>query len=170
MPRTCTVCAHPERHAIDLALVNGQPCRSIASRYVTIGRMALERHKAAHLPVKLVHADAAADLAEACDLLSQVRDLLSQVRDLQTSALRMLQKAEKAGDLRTALGAIREARSNLELLAKLTGELDDRAQINVLLAPEWLHIRAVVLTALEGHPEAKRAVAANLATLEATSA
>jgi hypothetical protein len=162
MARTCTVCAHPERHAIDLALVNGQPCRSIASRYVTIGRMALERHKSTHLPVKLVNAEAAADLAEA-------GDLLGQVRDLQTSALRILQKAEKAGDLRTALGAIREARSNLELLAKLTGELDERAQINVLLAPEWLHIRAVVLTALEGHPEAKRALAGSLATLEAVS-
>jgi hypothetical protein len=139
--RVCTLCVHAERHAIDMALVVGEPCRTIASRYGTIGRMAVERHKARHLPVKRVQAEAG--------------DLLSQVRDVQTSALRILLKAEQAGDLRTALGAISQARSSLELLATLTGELDERALINVLVAPEWLRIRAVLLTALAPCPGRK---------------
>jgi hypothetical protein len=55
------------------------------------------------------------------------------------------------------LGAIREARGNLELLAKLLGELDERP-VNVLLSPEWLNLRTVIVTALEPHPEARGAV------------
>jgi hypothetical protein len=46
-------------------------------------------------------------------------DLLEQVRHLQAHALHILERAEKAGDLRTALAAISQARGNLELLGKL---------------------------------------------------
>lgn len=41
-------------------------------------------------------------------------------------------KAEQAGDLRTALIAVREGRSTMELLTKLSGDPDDRTRINVL--------------------------------------
>ena len=53
---------------------------------------------------------------------SRRRSLLGEVRELQVRALGILAKAEEAGDLRAATGAIREARSTIELLAKLTGE------------------------------------------------
>jgi len=57
-----------------------------------------------------------------------------------------------------------------QLLAKLLGQLDERPQVNVLMAPEWLQVRAALLTALAPHPEARRAVAAALVTLEAAPA
>jgi len=41
--------------------------------------------------------------------------------------LRILQNAEETQDHATALTAIRECRRNLELIAKLTGELDPRS-------------------------------------------
>jgi hypothetical protein len=91
------------------------------------------------------------------------------VRDLQTRALAILGKAEKTNDLRSALGAIREARSNLELLAKLVGELDERPTVNVMLDPAWLTLRATILGALASFPEARAAVASRLVGLEATN-
>ena len=54
--------------------------------------------------------------------------MLDQVRGLQGKALAILTKAEAAGDLRTALGAIREARSSLELLAKMLGMMNDKGR------------------------------------------
>ena len=150
MPRSCTVCAHEARTEIDRALVAGETFRHIAARFDT-STGALQRHKADHLPVKLAKAQEAQEVAQA-------DDLLSQVRDLQIRALAILDKAEEAGELRTALFAIREARGNLELLAKLLGELDDRPQVNVLVSPEWLELRAVIVGALETHPEARGAV------------
>jgi len=57
--------------------------------------------------------------------------LLDQVRSLQGRALAILVHAEAAGDLRSALGAIREGRSTLELIAKVTGELRDKGRTEV---------------------------------------
>lgn len=51
---------------------------------------------------------------------------ISLSRDLQERALTTLVKAEEAEDLDVALRAIREARGNLELLAKLLDEINER--------------------------------------------
>jgi hypothetical protein len=150
VPRSCTICEHPDREAIDEALVGGASNRSVASLY-DVSEAAARRHKANHLPAKLVMAQAAEEVAQA-------DTLLGQVRDLQQRALDILDQAEEAGELRTALGAIREARGNLELLAKLLGELDERPVVNLNLSPEWLELRAVIVAALEPHSEAREAV------------
>ena len=150
MPRSCTVCEHPEKDAIDQALVGSASNRSVASIY-DVSEAAVRRHKANHLPAKLAMAEQAAEVVEA-------DNLLAQVGDLQRRALAILDKAEEAGELRTALSAIREARGNLELLAKLLGELDERPVVNLNISPEWLELRAVIVGALEPHPEALSAV------------
>ena len=149
MPRTCTVCAHPAREVIDRALVEGTPNRRIASHHAVTER-AVRNHKANHLPAALAKAQEAEEVAEA-------DDLLKQVRDLQTRTLAILEAAESTRQHKTALSAIREAKSNLELLAKLVGELDERP-VNVLISPEWIELRAVIVAALEPHPEARGAV------------
>jgi hypothetical protein len=55
------------------------------------------------------------------------RPVLTQLRELHVRTLRILELSEVAKDRMVALGAVREARRNLELLARLTGELDPRA-------------------------------------------
>ena len=78
-------------------------------------------------------------------------------------------KAETAGDLRTALAGIRELVRIVELTAKMIGELDERPQVNVLVAPEWLTVRAALLDALRPYPDARQAVASRLVALEASA-
>jgi len=150
MPRRCTACDHPERHSIDEALVSGGPYRSVAKRF-RLSESAVYRHKTEHLPAHLSKAREAEEMARA-------DDLLEQVRHLQAHALDILERAEKTGDLRTALAAISQARGNLELLGKLAGALDERPQVNVLVSPQWLELRAVIVGVLEPHPAAHRAV------------
>jgi hypothetical protein len=150
MPRSCTVCRHDSRAEIDRALVAGEAFRNIAERFGT-SATALHRHKGEHLPAKLVMAQQAEEVAQA-------DDLLADVRSLQERTLAILEAAEESNQHRTALSAIREARSNLELLAKLLGELDERPTVNVLISPEWLELRAVIVGALEPHPTARGAV------------
>jgi translation initiation factor IF-2 len=150
VPRSCTVCSHPEREAIDRALVGDASNRSVASLY-DVSEAAVRRHKAKHLPTKLAKAHEAEEVARA-------DELLRQVRSLQSKTLNILLQAESAGDLRTALSAVREARGNVELLAKLSGELDESPVVNVLISPEWLELRAVIVGALEPHSEARGAV------------
>jgi hypothetical protein len=161
MPRSCKVCTHPERAEIDEGLVAGVSAAEIAGRYRTIGERAIRRHRSNHLPEKLAKAREAEEVAQA-------DDLLEQVRDLRVRALDILDKAEEAGELRIALSAIREARGNLELLAKLLGELDERPVTNVLVSAEWVTMRTAMMETLDRYPEARVAVAERLAELEAT--
>ena len=149
MPRTCTICSHESRTDIDAALVAEEPYRHIATRYGT-STGALQRHRE-HLPSQLVKAREAEEI-------TQADTLLEQVRSLQTRALSILDRADESGDLKTALSAIREARSNLELLGKLAGELQQEGTVNVTVSPEWLTLRAVVIAALTPYPDAARAV------------
>jgi hypothetical protein len=150
MPRRCTVCDHPERHSIDEALVTGAPYRSVAKRFER-SESAIYRHKTEHLPAHLLKAKEVEEAARA-------DDLLDQVRNLQAHALDILERAEKAGDLRTALAAISQARGNLELLGKLAGEIDERPVVNLNVSPEWLELRGVIVGALEPYSEARGAV------------
>ena len=159
MPRTCTVCAHPERAILDAALVRGEPLRDIAGRYA-VSKSAVARHKAEHLPASLVKATAAAEVADADRLL---RDAGA----LRAKAVSLLLAAERAGDLRTALAGVREARGCVELLARLLGELRDAPTVNIAITPAWVEIRAVVVAALAPYPEARAAVAARLTKMEA---
>lgn len=69
--------------------------------------------------------EAAKDIVEANDLLAQLKALNEKARELAA-------QATGAGDYRTALMAVRELTRLLELTAKLTGELDERAQRNEL--------------------------------------
>jgi transposase-like protein len=144
------VCDHPERHGIDETLVTGAPYRSVARRF-GLSESSVYRHKVEHLPAHLLKAKEVEEAARA-------DDLLEQVRSLQTHALDILERAEKAGDLRTALAAIVQARGNLELLGKLAGELDERPVVNLNVSSEWLELRTVIVGALEPHPAAHRSV------------
>ena len=150
MPRRCTVCDHLESHSIDEALVSSAPYRSVAKRF-ELSESAVYRHKADHLPAHLLKAREVEEMAQA-------DDLLEQVRHLQAHALDILEHAEEAGDLRTALAAISQARGNLELLGKLAGELDERPVVNLNVSPEWLELRTVIVGALEPYSEARGAV------------
>jgi len=151
MPRTCTICQHDQRQNIDKALVGGEPFRNIAERFGT-SATALTRHKAEHLPAKLAKAHEAKEVAHASTLLDEVRALRGK-------AVSILLSAEKAGDLRTALLAVREARSCIELLAELEGELNRRPEVHVHLSAEWVEIRTVLLHTLAPFPDARAAVA-----------
>ena len=150
MPRRCTVCDHPQRHSIDEALVSGAPYRSVAKRF-GLSESAVYRHKTEHLPVHLLKAREVEEVA-------QTDELLEQVRHLQAHALDILERAEKDGDLRTALAAISQARGNLELLGKLAGELDERPVVNLNVSPEWMELRTLIVGALDAHPQARGAV------------
>jgi hypothetical protein len=150
MPRRCTVCDHPQRQGIDEDLVTGAPYRSVAKRF-GLSESSVYRHKTEHLPAHLLKAREVEEAARA-------DDLLDQVRHLQAHALDILERAERAGDLRTALAAISQARGNVELLGKLAGELDERPVVNLNVSAEWLELRALIVGALEPHPAAHRAV------------
>lgn len=121
MPRTCTICIHPSLKSIDHALIAGAAYRSVTERYEA-SPPSVYRHQQGHLPGTLMKAQDAKEVAHA-------DSLLEQLRRLQIETLGILTRAEEAGDLKTALTAIREARGTVELVAKLTAGVSNRPEM-----------------------------------------
>jgi hypothetical protein len=135
---------------MNVELVSRVPYRDIERRF-GVGRNALKRHAQEHIPKLLVESSRAVDIGNA-------DELLARVESLQGRTLAILEAAEGTGELRTALGAIREARGNLELLGRLAGELEAGTTVNLYLSPEWIELRAVIVGALEPYQDAREDV------------
>jgi hypothetical protein len=119
----CRACQHEKRTEIERALLSGEAARQVASRY-GLSATGLQRHQK-HIAPSLVKAREAVEVGQASNVLSFVRSLVAK-------AHQFTDQAEQKGDLRTAMTGLRELTRMAELLAKLTGEIDQRSQTNVL--------------------------------------
>jgi hypothetical protein len=90
-------------------------------------------------------------------------DTLAEIRSLKAKAVDILTQAEGAGDLKTALLGIREARGCLDSILKAEGWIQEQTinvntQINLIQTPEWMELRTQIVNALKPFPEALEAV------------
>jgi len=83
MARPCTICQHPDRKAIDRAVLAGEPNRRIASRFDALTEAAIRRHRADHLPTRMVKNAEAREQAESLDLVRELQSCLDYIRKLQ---------------------------------------------------------------------------------------
>jgi hypothetical protein len=123
VPRKCSLCIDDRRQEIEQALLCGDSYRTVAQRF-TVSRDAVGRHRK-HLPAALAKAQDLKEVARGDSLLAQLRDLNLQAQHLKV-------KAERAGDYRTALAAVRELTRLVELAARLSGELNERPETKIL--------------------------------------
>ena len=159
MTMKCTVCRHPDREAIDRALVmRAETFRGLAKRH-GLSKDSLLRHYDDHLPAALLKAKEAEDIASATKLLGEVEGLRVRAIEILDAAL-----AETEPDRRSALSAIREARGCLELYGKLAGQIPEGPTVNIVMSPEWQALQAFILQALDPYPDARLAVADALAS------
>jgi len=138
-----------------MALLSGQlTYREMEAKW-GVSPAALSRHKKNHLPEKLAKAQEAEEVAEADRLLNRI-DSLAKV------AIKILMDAEEAGDRRTALRGVREARQCLKVLAELTGQIEGQRieqTVNIVFAES---LEPVILEALRPYPAARKALVAAL--------
>lgn len=178
--RACTVCQNPERYEVEKGLVEGRSYRDLAGQF-GLSRSALGRHHQAHLPGHLrqaLQADEARRVAKLSGLRDsrqtedtrQALDVLQQLRIINSACLEVLKNARESKRDGTLLQAVDRIHRQIELQARLLGDLETGPQVNVLLAPEWTEVRQTLLVALAPHPEAREAVAAALRALPATEA
>jgi hypothetical protein len=157
MPRSCTICSHPSRDAIEDAFIAGTPKRRIASHY-GVSERAVRYHTREHLPALLA-------LARDAERAARADSLLDRIEALQSRTLAILEATEETGEHRTALAAIREARGNLELIGEVTKELNRTPTLNLSLHPQYVEARTLIVQALEPYPQAKDAVVRALESL-----
>lgn len=67
-------------------------------------------------------------------------------------------ESKHADPRQLVLNTAAQLTKQIELLAKLTGELNETPEINVLVSPQWLELRTLLLATLQQHPAALEAV------------
>ena len=145
MALVCSICKHKKRAQIEAAIAEGESLRTIADRYAT-SKTTLIRHK------------------ENCIKPAIQLVQTAQVIKTGVSSLERLDRAaelvdglvwQEHQDPDLLIKALAELRRQVELRAKLTGELDQHPQVNIQQTPDWHEMRAAFLDALADLPEAK---------------
>lgn len=149
MPRTCTICAHPDNAEIDKSLIKLQTIRGIARQF-QVSHDALDRHKANCLFAVLAKAQDAREVANG-------ETLLAELKRVNDESLLILAQGKKAKNHELALKAIGRIEKQIELKAKLLGELNEAPTINVTTI-SIEKMQAVIVNTLKPFPEARLAV------------
>ena len=137
MSRTCTICHHHRRDAMDKLLLRGEQLAVVAHRY-SVSEDALGRHKR-HM--QLVIAKAAA-LVEQKDL-AYGSALMAEIGRIRADAERLQLESERRQDVRGALRAIHERLAVVELEAKMSGQID-ASQKNVTINVQAITVEEAV--------------------------
>jgi hypothetical protein len=166
------VCSHEARHQIEIGLTHQVPSRVLGQRF-NLSHHAILRHAKNHLTPAMRAAILAAQKPTEIDLdalrTSESEGLLAQ---LVTQRARLQQQGDLAltlGDVRGCVAVESAVTANLTLVAKLLGQLvthHDVRHTNLLISPDYLKLRQVLLEALRPFPDAARAVGAALHRLE----
>ncbi len=164
--RRCTICQHPQRPNIDLAIATGISRRLIAVRF-KVSADAAWRHGRAHLTPEIRAALATKVLAREGDmrriLLEEGTGVVEALKAIRGPLFGMFLAAVDLGDAKAATALSGRLHESLSLTAKLTGELVPHTGVsitNVLLSPDFMRLRAELLRVLARYPEAREEVAA----------
>jgi hypothetical protein len=168
--RLCNCCKHRELAGINLGLSRGVSVRALAKRY-GISIDSLFRHRRLHLPPQLrASLIAGPDLDIDLDKLriSESQSLLAHLVNLRGRLFSSLDVAEECRDGTMLARVAGQLHNNLEITGKLLGSLSSghTSVTNVLVMPAYVELRVSLVNALRAYPDAARAVAAVLHTIE----
>ena len=172
----CTVCAHPQRYQIELAIVSGVAFRAIGKKY-EVSADAVWRHARNHVPPER-RSELVAGPLKPAELAQRAADegmtLLEYVAMVRNSLMARFLAASEADDRNgTALIAGRLL-DCLRLTAQLSGELSKAGatvttNIAILKSPLMADLQSMLIRTLSPYPEARAAVLRGLEELSARS-
>ena len=129
MPRTCSLCKRPDRDAIDQAIRDNVPFRSIAAQFCT-SHTTIRRH-AQHV---LKETAAAAPAIQRVGEIS-AKNFLEDLLRMKERAEKWFLVAEKEKNVQAAILMMREVRATIDTMVKLAllqrqldAELADKQQ------------------------------------------
>ena len=162
----CTICKHPARPQIDLALATGVSGKAIAKRF-SCSPHAIYRHRQSHLTSEMRTALATKVLQREGDirkvLLEEGTGVVEALKAVRGPLFGMFLTAVDAGDSKAAAALSGRIHESLSLSAKLTGELMPHTGVtvtNVLLSPDFQRLRSELMRVLVRYPEAHHEVVA----------
>lgn len=157
----CTVCDHGDRASIELGIANKVPIRVLAKRY-GIHHDAVHRHGKNHMRPEL-HAQLMTRGRMTPVELENLRvteseGVLQHIVAVRARLYSLMDSAEQQDDYKSAAAISGQILKNLEITAKLLGDLKTgtvNVTNNLLVMPEFHALRTNIMQALRGHPAAR---------------
>ena len=151
---SCTVCNHPQRQAIDLALLDRTATLAQLSRQHHLSQSALHRHKQ-HLLKKMASTQNRFQnsLREGCLVI-----LYSFLERMMS----ITQTAAAAGNARQVLQAVRQGVGIVKFMHKLDLNFDPDTVYRLLDSPQWADQGSLLPTDLKFSAGSRQALADNL--------
>ncbi len=82
-------------------------------------------------------------------------NVINALMESRARILSIYDEARQTGDVRAAIQALQCEVSQLTLMGKLTGQFSDETQINILMNPEFVRLKQILIKTLEPYPEAR---------------
>jgi hypothetical protein len=152
----CQVCRSPNALAINMALLTGEPLRSIEER-TGHSKSSLQRHQS-HIPPLLVAAANSQKAADAATVVSGFCELLESVRGVRIQAY-------NDGDMRAFFLAAAREQALMAIQAKIS-ESEKPPQVKFTETPEYKKLRQLILKITKDHPQVRIGLAAALKEFE----
>jgi len=158
----CSFCRHAQRAEYERKIISKELTMSEAAQLMNSNKATVSRHMRNCFPKKV--AEWIRPEATKQETINVVSELIRSHVDLLT----LYEEARAKEDTHAAIKALEAERRHLELVAKLTGQLNDPAQMKVsfLLSPEYLELKQTVIRILEPYPEVRREVSNALVEAE----
>jgi len=132
MGRSCKTCQHPEREAIEKAILAQVPFRSLSKQF-GIGETALFRHGATHIKAKLKKSRMLMEYGSAERLGRMMLRLIRETWELSKQAARY-------GEYGPAVSAKVAVRGHIETLGKLSGAISNAQSVSVGSGPTMIAV------------------------------
>jgi hypothetical protein len=171
----CSVCTHPQRERIELAMARGAGRRVVAQTY-DASADAIYRHWRDHVPEPVKAARRADVLKPGMAIeqaLKEEGDLgqLEHLRVLRAGLFRQFDLAVETNDSRSLAPLAAQLIKIASIVGEQTGELrrsvGSAPTVNQLIvSPDFIRFRATILRALKPYPDAMAAVMAALSKLD----
>lgn len=151
----CSACSHPKRSDAEALIAGGLSVRQTAKK-LAMPYQALDRHCRKCVPLSIAKASEAKEVKHGTALLLRVERLQTAADIVLNAAMTgvpLMKRGEPVLDKKKqpilvsdgvlALKAIAQSRRNLELIGRLTGELDPQKEERPL--PTWQEFEAIYL-------------------------
>jgi len=149
----CGFCMHPKREEYERKIVSKELSMSRVAQLMNCNKSSVSRHMSNCFPKKI--AEWVKPEATKEEALNVIKELVCSHRDL----LDLYEEARATGNIDAAIRALGEERKHLEIVAKLTGQLQERSSVSIFLSPEYLELKQVINATLAPFPEVRQKLA-----------
>ncbi len=156
----CQFCNHRDAALLEQQIAIKQLTQVQAATIIGCNKSTVSRHMANCVPRKM------AEWVKPEQAKEETLNVVNQLVRSHEELLELYEIARDKEDIHAAVKVLEAERRHLELVAKLTGQLQEATQVSFLLNPQYLTLKQTLIRILEPHPELRQEVSQALIEAE----